>query len=62
MRSHALDAIAEDDDDAAAGVHVTVEKLKITVLSAMMTACASSTVRPVLQATAARTALDMPSR
>jgi branched-chain amino acid transport system permease protein len=39
MLSHALDAIAEDEDAAAiAGVHVTAEKLKVTVLSAMMTA------------------------
>jgi branched-chain amino acid transport system permease protein len=39
MLRYALEAIAEDEDAAAAtGVHVTVEKLKITVLSAMMTA------------------------
>jgi len=39
MLSHALDAIAEDEDAAAiAGIHVTWEKLKVTVLSAMMTA------------------------
>jgi branched-chain amino acid transport system permease protein len=39
MLRYALEAIAEDEDAAAAtGVHVTAEKLKITVLSAMMTA------------------------
>lgn len=39
MLRYALEAIAEDEDAAAAaGVHVTKEKLKITVLSAMMTA------------------------
>jgi branched-chain amino acid transport system permease protein len=39
----ALEAIAEDEDAAAAaGVHVTAEKLKITVLSAMMTAFAGA--------------------
>jgi branched-chain amino acid transport system permease protein len=39
MMRYALEAIAEDEDAAAAaGVHVTREKLKITVLSAMMTA------------------------
>jgi ABC-type branched-subunit amino acid transport system permease subunit len=38
MLRHALEAIAEDEDDAsAAGVHVAAEKLKITVVSAMMT-------------------------
>ena len=43
MLRYALEAIAEDEDAAAAaGVHVTVEKLKITVLSAMMTAFAGS--------------------
>jgi len=41
MLRFALEAIAEDEDAAAAaGVHVTAEKLKITVLSAMMTALA----------------------
>ena len=39
MLRYALEAIAEDEDAAgAAGVHVTVEKLKITMLSAAMTA------------------------
>src|SRR5204862_4923971 len=39
MLAYALEAIAEDEDAAAAtGVHVTAEKLKITVLSAVMTA------------------------
>ena len=43
MLRYALEAIAEDEDAAAAaGVHVTAEKLKITVLSAMMTAFAGS--------------------
>ena len=37
------EAFAEDEDAAAAaGVHVTAEKLKITVLSAMMTAFAGA--------------------
>jgi branched-chain amino acid transport system permease protein len=41
MLRYALEAIAEDEDAAAAaGVHVTLEKLKITVLSAAMTAFA----------------------
>jgi branched-chain amino acid transport system permease protein len=41
MLRFALEAIAEDEDAAAAaGVHVTAEKLKITVLSAVMTALA----------------------
>jgi len=41
MLRYALEAIAEDEDAAAAaGVHVTAEKLKITVLSAAMTALA----------------------
>ena len=41
MLRYALEAIAEDEDAAAAaGVHVTTEKLKITVLSAAMTALA----------------------
>ncbi len=39
MLRYALEAIAEDEDAAAAaGVHVTAEKLKVTVLSAVMTA------------------------
>ena len=39
----ALEAISEDEDAAAAtGVHVTAEKLKITVLSAAMTALAGA--------------------
>src|SRR6185436_18656909 len=43
MLRYALEAIAEDEDAAAAaGVHVTAEKLKITVLSAVMTALAGS--------------------
>jgi branched-chain amino acid transport system permease protein len=41
MLRYALEAIAEDEDAAAAaGVHVTAEKLKITLLSAVMTAFA----------------------
>jgi branched-chain amino acid transport system permease protein len=43
MLRYALEAISEDEDGAAAaGVHVTAEKLKITVLSAMMTALAGA--------------------
>jgi branched-chain amino acid transport system permease protein len=43
MLRHALEAISEDEDAAAAaGVHVTAEKLKITVLSAAMTALAGA--------------------
>ena len=43
MLRYALEAIAEDEDAAgAAGVHVTVEKLKITALSAAMTAFAGA--------------------
>ena len=43
MLAYALEAIAEDEDAAAAaGVHVTWEKLKITVLSAVMTAFAGA--------------------
>ena len=43
MLRYALEAIAEDEDAAAAaGVHVMWEKLKITVLSAMMTAFAGA--------------------
>lgn len=41
MARHAMEAISEDEDAAAAaGVNVTVEKLKITVISALMTALA----------------------
>src|SRR5258707_9542651 len=43
MLRSALGAISEDGDAAAAtGVHVTAEKLKITVLSAAMTAVAGA--------------------
>jgi branched-chain amino acid transport system permease protein len=43
MLRYALEAIAEDEDAAAAaGVHVTWEKLKITLLSAMMTGFAGA--------------------
>jgi branched-chain amino acid transport system permease protein len=43
MLRYALEAIAEDEDAAAAtGVHVTAEKLKITVLSAAMTGLAGA--------------------
>ena len=43
MLRYALEAISEDEDAAAAtGVHVTAEKLKITVLSAAMTAVAGA--------------------
>ena len=43
MARYALEAISEDEDGAAAaGVHVTAEKLKITVLSAVMTAFAGA--------------------
>jgi branched-chain amino acid transport system permease protein len=43
MLRYALEAISEDEDAAAAtGIHVTAEKLKITVLSAVMTALAGS--------------------
>ena len=43
MLRYALEAISEDEDGAAAaGVHVTREKLKITVLSAAMTALAGA--------------------
>jgi branched-chain amino acid transport system permease protein len=39
MMRFALDAISEDEDSAAAaGINVTREKLKITILSAVMTA------------------------
>jgi branched-chain amino acid transport system permease protein len=43
MERSALEAISEDEDAAAAaGVNVTAEKLKITVLSALMTAFAGA--------------------
>ena len=43
MGRHAMDAISEDEDAAAAaGVNVTVEKLKITLISALMTALAGA--------------------
>jgi branched-chain amino acid transport system permease protein len=43
MLRYALEAISEDEDAAAAtGIHVTAEKLKITVLSAGMTALAGA--------------------
>jgi branched-chain amino acid transport system permease protein len=43
MLRYALEAIAEDEDAAAAaGVHVTIEKLKITLLSAAMTGLAGA--------------------
>jgi branched-chain amino acid transport system permease protein len=43
MLRFALEAISEDEDAAAAtGIHVTAEKLKITVLSAGMTALAGA--------------------
>ncbi|MEY9879079.1 branched-chain amino acid ABC transporter permease [Bradyrhizobium sp. USDA 329] len=41
MARYALEAISEDED-AAAGVDVTAEKLKITLLSALMTALAGA--------------------
>jgi len=43
MGRYAMDAISEDEDAAAAvGVNVTAEKLKITVISALMTALAGA--------------------
>ncbi len=43
MSRYALEAIADDEDASAAiGVKVTVEKLKVTVLSAVMTAFAGA--------------------
>ena len=43
MDRYALEAISEDEDAAAAaGVNVTLEKLKITVISALMTALAGA--------------------
>ncbi len=39
MERHALDAISEDEDAAASvGIHVTRQKLRITIISAVMTA------------------------
>ena len=43
MISHAMEAISEDEDAAAAaGVNVTAEKLKVTLVSALMTAFAGA--------------------
>ncbi|MCC8979252.1 branched-chain amino acid ABC transporter permease [Bradyrhizobium acaciae] len=43
MIRHAMEAISEDEDAAAAaGVNVTAEKLKITLISALMTALAGA--------------------
>jgi branched-chain amino acid transport system permease protein len=43
MSRYALEAISEDEDAAAAaGVDVTAEKLKITLISALMTALAGA--------------------
>jgi branched-chain amino acid transport system permease protein len=43
MTRYALEAISEDEDAAAAaGVNVTAEKLKITLISALMTAFAGA--------------------
>ncbi len=43
MARHAMEAISEDEDAAAAaGVNVTFEKLRITVISALMTALAGA--------------------
>jgi branched-chain amino acid transport system permease protein len=43
MSRYALEAISEDEDAAAAaGVNVTAEKLKITLISALMTAAAGA--------------------
>ena len=43
MARYAMEAISEDEDaSAAAGVNVTVEKLKITILSAVMTSLAGA--------------------
>ncbi len=48
MIRHAMEAISEDEDAAAAaGVNVTAEKLKITLVSALMTALAGRAVLPV---------------
>jgi branched-chain amino acid transport system permease protein len=43
MSRYAMEAISEDEDAAAAaGVNVTAEKLRITVISAVMTAMAGA--------------------
>jgi len=43
MMRNAMEAISEDEDAAAAaGINVTAEKLKITVISAVMTAFAGA--------------------
>jgi branched-chain amino acid transport system permease protein len=43
MSRYAMEAISEDEDAAAAaGVNVTAEKLKITLISALMTALAGA--------------------
>ena len=43
MSRHAMEAISEDEDAAAAvGVNVTAQKLKITLISALMTALAGA--------------------
>src|SRR5207248_8553722 len=43
MSRYAMEAISEDEDAAAAaGVNVTAEKLKITLISALMTAMAGA--------------------
>ncbi len=43
MARYAMEAISEDEDAAAAaGVNVTAEKLKITLISALMTALAGA--------------------
>ncbi len=43
MGRHAMEAISEDEDAAAAaGVNVTAEKLKVTLISALMTALAGA--------------------
>jgi branched-chain amino acid transport system permease protein len=47
MARHAMEAISEDEDAAAAaGVNVTFEKLRITVISALMTALAGAIYCP----------------
>ena len=47
MIRHAMEAISEDEDAAAAaGVNVTAEKLKVTLISAMMTALAGALYAP----------------
>src|SRR5207244_8542187 len=43
MRRYAMEAVAEDEDAAAAGgVNVTAEELQITLVSALMTALAGA--------------------